>query len=115
MKNHNKRGTNKPTHISTGNVLDDLDFAPEEAAIIKLKTEIHIEILKSIKELNLSRRQLERIFDEPQPRISELMGGKISKMSVDKLMTYLFLLGKKIQIVTKARALTSDEKERLVA
>ena len=26
-----KRATNKPTHVTHGNVLDDLGFSPEEA------------------------------------------------------------------------------------
>jgi predicted XRE-type DNA-binding protein len=46
-----------------------------------------------------SPKQLEAIFDEPQPRVSELLNGKIANKSVDKLLEYAGRLG----IEAKAR------------
>ncbi len=105
----------KQTQISSRNVIDDLGFSPEESAQIKLKTELHSEILRAVEEHGLSARQLEKVLDQPQPRISELLRGKISKMSVDKLTVYLFLLGKRVKMVTEPRPLSPAEKERLAA
>jgi hypothetical protein len=30
-------GRNKPTHVTCGNVLDDLGFSPQQATILKFK------------------------------------------------------------------------------
>ncbi len=89
---------NKSSHISKGNVIDDLGFSPEEAAAIKLKASLHAEILRVVERRKLRARELERILDQPQPRISELLNGKISKMSAEKLAGYLSRLGVEIKI-----------------
>ena len=95
---------NKPSYISIGNVIDDLGFSPEEAAAIKLKASLHAEILRVVEKRKLKARQLEKILDQPQPRISELLGGKISKMSAEKLAGYLSRLGIEIKISARRAA-----------
>ena len=95
---------NKPSHVSKGNVIDDLGFSPEEAAAIKLKASLHAEILRVVEKRKLKSRDLEKILDQPQPRISELLNGKISKMSVEKLAGYLSRLGVEIKITTRRAA-----------
>ena len=95
---------NKSNHISKGNVIDDLGFSPEEAAAIKLKASLHAEILRVVERRKLRARELERILDQPQPRISELLNGKISKMSAEKLAGYLSRLGVEIKISARKAA-----------
>lgn len=90
----------RSTHTSRGNVIDDLGFAPEEAAAIKLKVQLHTEILKVIKKRRLQPRQIEKLLEVPQPRVSELLNGKISQVSSDKLAQYLYLLGRSVIIKT---------------
>jgi predicted XRE-type DNA-binding protein len=106
-----KARESKPGHISRGNVIDDLSFSPEEAAAIKLKTSLHAEILRLVEKRKLKALQLEKILDQPQPRISELLRGKISKMSVEKLAGYLYRLGVEIKISAR-KAAYSDYRYR---
>ena len=87
-----------------GNVIDDLGFSPEAAAAVKLKASLHAEILRVVEKRKLKARQLEVILDQPQPRISELLGGKISKMSAEKLAGYLSRLGIEIKITARRAA-----------
>jgi len=94
----------KPSYISKGNVIDDLGFSPEEAAAIKLKASLHAEILRVVAKRKLRSRDLEKILDQPQPRISELLNGKISKMSAEKLAGYLSRLGIEIKISARKAA-----------
>ncbi len=91
-------------YISKGNVIDDLGFSPEEAAAIKLKASLHAEILRLVEKRKLKARQLEKILDQPQPRISELLNGKISKMSAEKLVGYLCRLGVEIKVSARKAA-----------
>jgi predicted XRE-type DNA-binding protein len=95
---------NKPSHISKGSVIDDLGFSPEEAAAIKLKASLHAEILRVVEKRTLKARELEKILNQPQPRISELLNGKISKMSAEKLAGYLSRLGVEIKISARKAA-----------
>lgn len=84
---------NKPSHVTTGNVFEDLGFSPMESFSLKLKTDLYQILLGRIRDQKLSRRDLEHLLREPQPRVSELMTGKISKMSIEKLSDYLQRLG----------------------
>lgn len=86
-----KSRTNKPTHVTHGRVLDELGFSPEQATALKFKAELYRAILKVAK--NYSQKELQRILGEPQPRVSELLSGKISNKSVDKLLYYADRLG----------------------
>jgi predicted XRE-type DNA-binding protein len=93
---------NEPSHVSRGNVFEDLGFTSEEAAVLRVKASLHIEILKAVKRRKLTPRQLERLLDIPQPRVSELLCGKISQMSADRLTKYLYRLGREINVTTRA-------------
>jgi len=86
-----KRAANKPTHVTRGNVLDDLGFSPEYATALKFKAELYQAILKCAKKY--SQKELQIILREPQPRVSELLSGKIANKSVDKLLHYAGRLG----------------------
>jgi predicted XRE-type DNA-binding protein len=92
-----KSASNKPTHVTHGNVLDDLGFSPEQAAALKFKAELYQAILRVAKKY--SQKKLQIILGEPQPRVSELLNGKIANKSVDKLLYYAGRLG----IETKAK------------
>jgi predicted XRE-type DNA-binding protein len=91
----------KPAHITRSNVFEDLGFTAEEAAVLQLKTQLHIEIMRAIRRQKLSRRQLEKVLDVPQPRVSDLVTGKISRMTADLLTKYLYRLGREVTMNTK--------------
>ena len=95
---------NRPTHLSKGNVLDDLGLSSQEKAALKLKMDLHAEILKIIEKKKLTPRVLENLLSQPQPRISELLRGKISTMSAEKLAGYLSLLGMAIKVSSREAA-----------
>jgi len=99
-----KREASKPTHVTQGNVLDDLGFSPEHATALKFKAELYQAILKCAKKY--SQKELQVILGEPQPRVSELLNGKIANKSVDKLLYYAGRLG--IEAKTK---FTQERKE----
>jgi predicted XRE-type DNA-binding protein len=86
-----KKVSNKPTHITYGNVFDGPGFSPEHATALKFKAELYQAILKFAKKY--SQKDLQIILAEPQPRVSELLNGKIGNKSVDKLLHYAGRLG----------------------
>lgn len=58
---------------------------------MKFKAELYQAILRHARKY--TARQLEAILDEAQPRVSELLNGKIANKSVDKLLYYAGRLG----------------------
>jgi len=86
-----KRTANKPAHVTRGNVLEDLGFSPDQTTALKFKAQLYQAILKCARKY--SRKELQVILGEPQPRVSELLNGKIANKSVDKLLYYAGRLG----------------------
>lgn len=94
--------TAKPSHVSTADTLwEDMGFSPEEAAVLELKYKLHSEIEKEIKRQKLTPKQVGRVLDIQQPHVSDLLRGKISKMSMDRLTKYLRRLGRQVKVTTK--------------
>ena len=92
-----RSGIDKPGHRTHGDVLDDLGFSPEQTTRLKFKADLYDAILRYAK--RYTRAQLEIILGVEQPRVSELMNGKIANKSVDLLLDYAGRLG----IEAKAR------------
>ena len=79
---------NKPTHITRGDVLDDLGFSKSESSALKIKASIVEAILSEIDRRGLSQRELVDLLDEHQPNVSNLLHGRIGKVSIEKLLNY---------------------------
>jgi predicted XRE-type DNA-binding protein len=106
-----KSGAKKPTHVTHGNVLDDLGFSLERATALKFKAELYRAILKCAKKY--SQKELQILLGEPQPRVSELLNGKIANKTVDKLLHYAGRLG--IEAKTKFVQARKEVVERELA
>jgi predicted XRE-type DNA-binding protein len=79
---------NKPTHIVKGNIFDALGFSASEASALKIKAEILSAILEHVRVRGYTQKQLVEILDEYQPSVSNLLKGRISQMSIEKLLRY---------------------------
>jgi predicted XRE-type DNA-binding protein len=95
--------TTKPTHITKGDVLDDLGFTRAEASALKIKADLLDAILREIDRRGYGQRQLVDLLDEYQPSISNLLQGKIAKVSIEKLLYYSDRLNMNVSLTTAAR------------
>ena len=84
---------------STGNVFRDLGFGTEEAANLKARADLMIRLSKLIDSRGLTQAQAAALFGVTQPRISDLVRGKIDRFSIDTLIAMLGHAGVKVQIV----------------
>jgi predicted XRE-type DNA-binding protein len=84
---------NEPTHITRDNVFLDIGFPPEKALALKFKAKILVAILDEVKRRKYRQAQLVDILDEHQPVVSNLLRGKITRMSIEKLLIYADRLG----------------------
>ena len=89
---------------SSGNVFRDVGFAPEEAANLKLRADLMIELSKVIKARRLTQAKAATLFGVSQPRISDLNRGKIERFSVDTLVAMLGHAGRRVQLVVRPRS-----------
>ncbi|MFZ3201730.1 MAG: helix-turn-helix transcriptional regulator [Candidatus Acidiferrales bacterium] len=84
-------------------MFEQIGFSRKEAAALKMKSELHSQIIKAIRKRGYTQADLQKRLDESQPRISDLMTGKISKFSLETLITYAEALGLHPQILVEAR------------
>ncbi len=93
---------NKPTHIVKGNIFDALGFSASEASALKVKAEILSAILEHVRTKGYKQRQLAEILDEYQPSVSNLLKGRISQVSIEKLLRYADRLGLETRVAVRA-------------
>ena len=84
---------NKAAYVSSSNVFADLGFSPEKAVALKFKAKILSAILSEVQRRKYRQAKLVELLDEYQPVISNLLRGKISQMSIEKLLIYADRLG----------------------
>ena len=91
----------KPT-VSSGNVFEDLGFPSEEARILLLKTDMKIAIEREMRRRKITPKKLAQVLNIQQPQVSDLLTGKVSKMTIDKLAKYALRLGLNVEVKAKA-------------
>ena len=89
---------------SSGNVFRDLGFPPADAENLKLRSELMIALGKLIETRGLTQVQAAALLGVSQPRISDLIRGKIDRFSIDTLVAMLGHAGIRVQLVVPRRA-----------
>src|SRR5689334_9294957 len=84
---------------SSGNVFSDLGFRKAEAEHLQIRSTLMIAIQRIIDERQLTQAEAAGVFGVSQPRISDLVRGKIDLFSIDMLVTMLARAGMHLQIV----------------
>jgi len=74
---------------SSGNVFRDLGFGPKEAASLRLRAELMVELKRLIQVRKLTQKAAAKLFGVTQPRISDLVRGKIDLFSIETLVNML--------------------------
>jgi predicted XRE-type DNA-binding protein len=86
---------------STGNVFRDLGFAKEEAEHLLVRADLLIQVQKIIKAKALKQAQAAKLLRVTQPRVSDLLRGRIDLFSTDALIDMLARLGVGVRLVVK--------------
>jgi predicted XRE-type DNA-binding protein len=86
---------------STGNVFRDLGFSPEEAAHLKVRSDLMIQLQRLITSRGLKQADAAKILRVTQPRVSNLLRGRIDLFSTDALIDMLARTGVRVRLVLK--------------
>lgn len=98
-KDSNTNSSESWYEIGSDNIFKDLGHADEDAANLLLRSDLMIEIAGIIQKRGLSQAEAAKLLKVTQPRVSELMTGRIGKFKVDILVKYLNRLGIKVNLV----------------
>lgn len=100
MSNRRTRGEDAPEHVavidSSGNVFADLNIPCSDEDM--LKVHISRSIAATIRKRELTQVEAAEIIGTDQAKVSAILRGRLSAFSVDRLIRYLILLGRDIDI-----------------
>lgn len=80
------------------NIFEDLGFEPDEAANLKIRTDLILDLQRYIKKQKWMQQEAANFFHETQHRISNLMNGDIERFSIDKLIQMIVKAGMQIKV-----------------
>jgi predicted XRE-type DNA-binding protein len=80
------------------NVWDAIEDTPEEAANLTLRSDLMDQIEELIKESGWTQAEAAKRCGVTQPRINDLLRGRISRFSLDALVNIASALGRKVTV-----------------
>ena len=87
--------------VGTDNVFRDLGYS--DAGERKLRVQLAMRVNELIKESSLTQVKAAALFGIPQPHVSELKNYKLNRFSSERLMHFMTLLDRDVEIVIRPR------------
>jgi len=91
----------KDITVGSGNVFEDLGLS--EPADRMAKAELARKISEIITKRHLSQVGAAELLEVDQPKVSAIMNGRLSGFSLERLIHFLNVLGRDVQIVIKQK------------
>lgn len=103
------RPATKPTKAGTvrkssGNVFADLGFDEDEAEHLRIRSALMATLRKVLEERKLTQANAAALLEVSQPRVSDLVRGKIDLFSIDMLVDMLARAGVRVDVRTTVLA-----------
>jgi predicted XRE-type DNA-binding protein len=80
------------------NVWDAIADTPEEAANLTVRSDLMMKIEEIVKESGWTQAEAAKRCGVTQPRINDLLRGRISRFSLDALVNIASALGRKVTV-----------------
>jgi predicted XRE-type DNA-binding protein len=84
---------------SSANVFTDLGFPEEDAEHLRVRADLLIQIQKALDTRGLKQAEAAKLLGVTQPRVSDLVRGRLDLFSVDSLIDMLAKLGLQVRLV----------------
>ena len=83
-------------------VWEDISDTPEEAANMKMRSALMVGIVQRVEEMEGTQAEKAERFGLTQPRLNDLLKGRIGKFSLDALVNLAVRVGMKVELEIKA-------------
>jgi predicted XRE-type DNA-binding protein len=93
-------------------VWDAIEGTPEKAENTKLRSSLMIALKEHLAGTGLSQRQIAKLFGVSQPRVSDLMRGKIDVFGLDALVNMAAAAGLRVKLSVRKAARSSSGANR---
>lgn len=89
---------NDTTTETYANVWDALADTPQEAANLKVRSELMSQVAAFVRERGWTQVEAARRCGVTQPRLNDLLRGRLSRFSLDALVNIAAALGCRVQV-----------------
>jgi predicted XRE-type DNA-binding protein len=97
-----KKPAKTPEYQEFASVWDALCDTPEEAANLTARSELMMQITRIVKKSGWTQVEAAKRCRVTQPRMNDLLRGRIDRFSLDALVNIATALGRKVQLKLKA-------------
>lgn len=87
-----------------GNVFKDLGFSDAEAENLRLRAGLMMRVEDFVGKSGLTQQQAAKVLGVTQPRLNQLLKGKIDKFSLDALVNMLARAGLRVKLTVRKAA-----------
>jgi len=98
IRERGREGTSHVTPVG-GNIFEDLGFPPAEARNLLMRSQLMTAVMDVIADRRLTQTEAAKVFGVTQPRISDLVRGKIDRFTLDALVNMLTQAGIKVTLL----------------
>jgi predicted XRE-type DNA-binding protein len=117
MRNGNTTGRSKASRKinitpSRGNVFEDLGLPSAEARLLKAQLAVRIQQL--IEQKGMTQSEIAPLLGLDQPKVSNLMRGRLAGFSLERLFSILNRLGHNIEVHISEEECASEETHIMV-
>lgn len=88
----------EPIIETTGNIFEDLDLEPAEAAILQMRAKLMNDLREYVQSSGMTQTEAAEILGVTQSRVSDLMRGKWEKFSLEMLITLEARAGRQVTL-----------------
>lgn len=88
--------------LHSGDVFTDLGF--QDAGERKLRVQLAMRINELLQDRKLTQAKASALFGIPQPHISDLKHYKLNRFSSERLMHFITMLDKDVEIIIRPKA-----------
>jgi predicted XRE-type DNA-binding protein len=90
--------------VGTENIFRDIGFDDAEAENLKLRSTLMQRVEKFVKQSNMTQAEAASVLGVTQPRLNQLLKGKIQLFSLDALVNMLANAGMRVTMFVKKAA-----------
>ncbi|MHB8747394.1 MAG: helix-turn-helix domain-containing protein [Gammaproteobacteria bacterium] len=88
----------------SGNVFQDIGFPPHEAYNLHMRAELMVKVETFVDKSGLTQKEAAKLLGLTQPRLNDVLKGKIDKFSLDALVNMLARAGMKVKLTVRRAA-----------
>jgi len=91
------------------NAFEAVGFGPMEAEHLRIRADLMLEVERIIEARGLTQAEAAKLLHVTQPRISDLIRGKLERFSIDTLVEMLSRAGVDVTVKVRRRKVSNRE------